>query len=148
VFTSLADQRYRAVLLSVLASVAAILAANGVYGAIARGVTDRRREIGVRLALGARPQQVSRMFLAEAARLAAVGGLLGLIGACGAARISAALLFGGRDARRLDAGDTARRRGGDWVSWRPPACPSSQCRQPLKSSGTKGKSHLNRGSPV
>ena len=94
VFTSLEDQRYRAVLLTALASVAAALAAIGLYGAIARGVADRRREIGVRLALGARPQQVTGMFLAQAARLAAIGGLLGLFGAYAAARVSATLLFG------------------------------------------------------
>jgi len=94
VFTSLEDQRFRAVLLTLLASVAAILAAIGLYGAIARGVADRRREIGVRLALGARPQQVTRMFLSEAARLAAIGGLLGSVGAYAAGRVSAALLFG------------------------------------------------------
>jgi predicted permease len=94
VSTSLEEPRYRAVLLTALASVAALLAAIGLYGAIARAVAERRREIGVRLALGARPHQVTRLFLREAARLAAVGGALGLLGAAAAARVSANLLFG------------------------------------------------------
>lgn len=94
VFTSLGDQRYRAVLLTALAIVAAVLAAVGLYGAIARGVAERRREIGVRLALGARPTQVTRMFLAEASRLALTGGAIGLAGAVAAARVSRQLLYG------------------------------------------------------
>jgi len=94
VSTSLAEQRYRAVLLGCLAIVASILAAIGLYGAVARGVAERRREIGVRLALGARPPQVIRLFVGEAARLTAAGAVLGLAGAIAVARVSAALLFG------------------------------------------------------
>jgi len=94
VATSLEDQRYRAVLLGSLAAVAALLAAIGLYGAVARGVAERRREIGVRLALGARPDQVTRLFLGEAARLTIVGAGVGLLGAAAAARASRTLLFG------------------------------------------------------
>ena len=94
VSTSLESQRYRAVLLAALALVAAALAAVGLYGALARAVAERRREIGVRLALGARPAQVVRLCLREAARPALLGALLGALGAGAIARVSAALLFG------------------------------------------------------
>ena len=94
VSASLDEQRYRAVLLMALASVAGLLAAIGLYGAIARAVADRRREIGVRLALGARPDQVTRLFLAEVAKVTALGAAIGLAGAATAARVSATLLFG------------------------------------------------------
>ena len=91
---SLENQRYRALLLGALALVAAVLAAVGLYGALARAVAERRREIGVRLALGARPAQVMTLFLRDASRSAAGGALLGLLGAVGIARVSATLLFG------------------------------------------------------
>ena len=94
VASSLQDQRYRAVLIGMLAAVAAVLAAVGLYGAMARGVAERRREIGVRLALGARPQQVTRLFLLEAGRMALAGGALGLLGAAAVARVTSSLLFG------------------------------------------------------
>jgi ABC-type antimicrobial peptide transport system permease subunit len=94
IFTSLDEQRYRALLLAIMALVAALLASVGLYGALARTVTERRREIGVRLALGARPGQVMTLFLQDASRSAAGGALFGLIGTAAIARLSSTLLFG------------------------------------------------------
>ena len=66
---------------ALFATVAAILAAVGIYGVVSNGVALRRREIGVRLAIGAAPSRVMRMVLYEAAAVAAVGIGIGLTGA-------------------------------------------------------------------
>ena len=88
------EERYRTVLMCVFAALAAVLAGAGLYATLARRVSDRRREIGVRLAMGARPSQVRRLFLGEGVRLALAGAALGLPVAIGLARLAASLLFG------------------------------------------------------
>jgi ABC-type antimicrobial peptide transport system permease subunit len=81
-------------LLAVFASVALILAATGVYGIMAFAVTQRTREIGVRLALGAQPWRVVGMILTRGLLLTLLGVALGWAGAFGLTRFLAGLLYG------------------------------------------------------
>jgi predicted permease len=86
--------RFYAELVALFAGAALLLAALGVYGVMAHGVAQRRREIGVRLALGASPASIAGMILGEAGRLAIVGALLGLVGAAAIGQLLTRLLFG------------------------------------------------------
>jgi putative ABC transport system permease protein len=90
-----ARQRTFALLLFEAFGLAALLlTAVGIYGVISSGVTDRRREIGVRTALGASRSSILRMILGEGARMAAIGIAIGLVAALVATRGLSALLFG------------------------------------------------------
>ena len=80
--------------LSALAAFAVGLAALGVYGVVAYAAASRTREIGVRVALGATPRDVLRLFGGQGARLAVLGGALGLAGASVATRALQGMLFG------------------------------------------------------
>lgn len=80
-------------LLGVAAGVALLLSAVGVYGVISYVVTQRRTEIGIRMALGATIQQVVRMVMLQSARLAFVGVVVGLVGALAVARVMRAVLY-------------------------------------------------------
>jgi ABC-type antimicrobial peptide transport system permease subunit len=86
-------RRSPALLTGVFAGVALLLAAVGTFGALAYAVSQRRREIGVRMALGALPQQVGRQFLGMGLRLLAGGFGLGVLGALLSGRIMQGLLF-------------------------------------------------------
>lgn len=88
-------QRVAAMVTSVLGGGALLLACAGLYGAIAFLVAARTREIGVRMALGATPREVVRLFLSDGLRLTAVGVALGLVGSIGAAQLVSGLLLGG-----------------------------------------------------
>jgi ABC-type antimicrobial peptide transport system permease subunit len=90
----IAAPRFRALLVVLFGSLALILAAVGVAGVLAFMVSQRIREIGVRLALGARPLDVVTMIVRESARLTALGVALGLLGAAATARILSGFLFG------------------------------------------------------
>lgn len=78
---AVARQRLSTVILAVFAGVAILLAAVGLYGVVSHGVTERTREIGVRMALGAERASVLRLFVLGGVKLAAVGTLVGLVGA-------------------------------------------------------------------
>ena len=94
VAASLARPRLLAVLSGFFGAVALLLAMIGLYGTLSYTVTSRRREIGVRLALGAAPARVLRMVLAEVGRLAVAGIVLGALAALAASRALSAFLFG------------------------------------------------------
>jgi len=89
-----AAQRFATILAAAFAIVALLLAAVGVYGVIAYAVTRRRYEFGVRLALGARRWQVTALVVREGGWLAALGLVIGLVGAGIAARLLQSQLFG------------------------------------------------------
>jgi putative ABC transport system permease protein len=88
------SQRYRAVLASAFGSAALILASVGLYGLLARAVSDRRREIGVRMAVGARPIDVARLVVAEGGALVAGGLVVGIPAAMAVARLIRSQLYG------------------------------------------------------
>jgi putative ABC transport system permease protein len=91
---ALGGPRFAARLFSAFAVVAVLLAALGLYGLLAYSVTRRTREIGVRVALGARPVDVSRLVLGEGMALAVLGIAIGLAAAAAAARLLRSLLYG------------------------------------------------------
>jgi putative ABC transport system permease protein len=90
---SLVTRRSPAVLAALFASIALLLTTVGTYGVISYAVALRRREIGLRMALGARPAQVRRQFVALALRLLAVGTLLGVAGAWAVGQVMQNVLF-------------------------------------------------------
>ncbi len=87
-------QRLGSQVLGAFGALGLVLAAVGLYGVLAYAVGQRRPEIGVRVALGARPQDVFRMVFGEGMRLMAAGCGLGLLAALGASRLLRSLLFG------------------------------------------------------
>jgi predicted permease len=91
---SLARQRFSMTILTVFAGLALLLAMVGLYGVIALSVGRRSREIGIRMALGARPADVLRLVLGEGLRMTAAGIVTGLIGAFAISRVLNAMLYG------------------------------------------------------
>ena len=91
---TIAERRFAMQLLALFAAAALVLSAVGIYGVIAYGVAQRTREIGIRMALGARPADVRRMLLLEGGRLAAAGVTAGLAGSFLLTRAMSALLYG------------------------------------------------------
>jgi putative ABC transport system permease protein len=81
-------------LFGAFAVIAILLAAAGVYGMVSYAVSQRTREIGIRVALGARPSQVLRQVLLGGMALVSIGVALGLLGALWATRLLRTLLFG------------------------------------------------------
>ena len=94
VSASVARSRLVMALLLVFAGVGVILGAVGVYGVIAYAVGERRREIGVRIALGADPRTVAGSVVWHGVRYASIGVGIGLAGAFAATRVMQTLLFG------------------------------------------------------
>ena len=90
---SLAEQRFNMLLLGIFAMLALILSAVGIYGVMSYGVSQRTREIGVRMALGAQQGDVMRMVVSGGAKLAFIGTSIGIVGALAVTRVMASLLF-------------------------------------------------------
>jgi predicted permease len=90
---SLIARRSPALLAGIFAVVALLLAAIGTYGVLSYAVAQRRREIGIRMALGAQRSQIGTQFLSLGLRLLAAGTILGLIGAWMAGRAMQSVLF-------------------------------------------------------
>jgi putative ABC transport system permease protein len=91
---SIAEPRFTAGIVGAFATVALLLAGFGLFSVMAYSVAQRRREIGIRMALGAQPADVRSLVVYQALRLGGAGLLLGLAGAVVASRLLATLLFG------------------------------------------------------
>jgi predicted permease len=92
--TSVIAQRIGGTLMSAFAVFALVLAAIGLFGVIAYAVSERTREIGIRIALGAKPREVFRLVVGQGMTLAMIGLLVGLPLALGMGRAVAGLLYG------------------------------------------------------
>jgi putative ABC transport system permease protein len=90
---SLARTSFTLVMLGIAGGMALLLGVAGIYGVISYSVSQRTREIGIRIALGAQQQAVTRMFVAHGLMLAGVGVAIGLLAAFGVTRLISSLLF-------------------------------------------------------
>jgi len=90
---SLARPRYTSAIVTLLAVLALLLASVGIYGVLAYAVSRRTREIGVRMAVGARAGDVLRLVLREGSIIAGTGAIIGIAGGWATTRILSALLF-------------------------------------------------------
>lgn len=91
---SMARTSFTLVMLALAGGMALLLGIVGIYGVIAYAVSQRTREIGIRTALGARPEVLLRAFVRQALRLAGIGAAIGLAAAAGLMHLMSALLFG------------------------------------------------------
>jgi ABC-type antimicrobial peptide transport system permease subunit len=91
---TVANERYRATLSTAFGAGALLLAAIGLFGLLTRAVNERRREIGVRMAVGAKPGDVVRLVMREGGLLVASGLLAGVPMALAAAQVIRAQLYG------------------------------------------------------
>jgi predicted permease len=91
---SVTRQRFLSLLLGIFAVVALTLAAIGTYGILSYMVSERQREIGIRMALGAGNNQVVGLVLGQGMTIALAGIVVGVVGAYGLSRLTASLLFG------------------------------------------------------
>jgi hypothetical protein len=91
---SLAATSFTLVMLAIAGTMALLLGIVGIYGVMSYAVSQRTREMGIRLALGAEPGQLKRMFVGNGLVLAGAGVVIGLAAAAGLTRLMKALLFG------------------------------------------------------
>ena len=91
---TVARPRFNTLLLGLFAGLATLLAAVGIFGVMSYAVTLRTREIGLRMALGARPGEVLRLILKQGLLLTAIGIAIGLAGAFAMTRVLSGLLYG------------------------------------------------------
>jgi putative ABC transport system permease protein len=91
---SVQSERLTLTLLSLFAGIALVLAIVGIYGVMSYSVTQRTHEIGIRMAIGARPLDVFKMILGHGMKLALIGVGLGLLGAFWLTGFMATMLFG------------------------------------------------------
>jgi putative ABC transport system permease protein len=91
---SLARTSFTLVMLAIAGAMALVLGVIGIYGVIAYVVSRRTREIGIRLALGERPERLQRRFLLHGLALSGVGVFVGLVGAMALSRSLSSMLFG------------------------------------------------------
>jgi predicted permease len=94
VASSIGAQRFYASLIAIFATVALALAAVGLYGVITYAVSQRTHELGVRVALGATTDRISRMVINEGLTLTAIGVVIGIVTALAMGRVVSSLLFG------------------------------------------------------
>jgi putative ABC transport system permease protein len=90
----LAERRFNMLLMTIFAAIGVLLAAIGLFGMLSFAVAQRTREIGVRIALGARPADVIRMVIRDGAVLSAGGLAIGGVAALAATRAISSMLFG------------------------------------------------------
>ena len=91
---SLGERRFNLLLLCAFATIALVLAGVGIYGLISFSISQRTHEIGVRMALGARARDITRMILGEGIALALAGVTAGVVGALVLTRLLKGFLFG------------------------------------------------------
>jgi len=91
---SVAYQRFSTTLLGIFAAIALLLAAVGIYGVMAYSVQQRTQEIGIRMTLGASPQNVRAMVVRQGMLLAVIGVVIGVAGGLAITRVMGSLLFG------------------------------------------------------
>jgi putative ABC transport system permease protein len=91
---SMARTSFTLAMLAIAGVMALLLGIVGIYGVIAYAVTQRTREIGIRMALGAEPASLRQMFVRHGLLLAGVGAAIGLSAAAGLTRLMSSLLFG------------------------------------------------------
>ncbi len=96
---SMARTSFTLVMLAIAGGMALLLGVVGIYGVISYSVSQRRREVGIRVALGAQPSQVSGLFVRQGMALAAIGAALGLAAAAALTRLLASMLF---DVKAID----------------------------------------------
>jgi putative ABC transport system permease protein len=94
VMDSLAQQRFSAQLMAAFAVLAMLLAAIGIYAVLSYSIGQRTREIGIRMALGARGGEVVRMILWQGMRMILTGTAVGIVSVFGFSRLLARLLYG------------------------------------------------------
>ena len=114
----MARTTFTLIMIGAAAGVALLLGAIGIYGVISYTVSLRTREIGVRMALGARSDQVRRMVVRQGLVLAGIGAAIGLVGALGMSRLISSLLYGiapydPADARRRNVRPAGGSGGGE-----------------------------------
>jgi len=88
------EPRFRTWLIGIFAALALVLAAVGIYGVMSYSVNQRTNEIGIRVTLGAQPNDVFRIVVGEGLRLALLGVGVGLVGALAATRVLRTFLYG------------------------------------------------------